>query len=339
MTLRAYLTGGRLWAVPAAAFGLVLIGLFGLVPYNIGWGDRPISILHALWNMWTNSGPDWEHCMLVPLIVAGLVYWKREEIGRAPVVPFPAAPALLLLVLGGYWIGSRIDLTAFSFLLLHFTLGVAILHFLGWPVLRAVLLPYLFLVFAWPFPFMESLVAFPLRLIMSQVSYVFLNGIGIDCIKIGTAIVSAPEHAYGIPQGAKFAVDIANPCSGIRSLFALMMISALGAIVLMPPGWRQLVVFACSVPMAVAGNFVRILMLTFGTLVLGPEIAIGSLEEPSVFHMASGFVVFAVAIGGLLAIGWLMLGGWATVVEVARTGHLPQKSRKDADAAVAGGRP
>jgi exosortase len=324
MTLGSYFATLRTWRWMAVSVLVFFVGLFGLVPYNIGWGDRPISVFHALWNMWTNSGPDWEHCGLVPLIIIGLLYWKREELGRVEVRPWGPSVGLLPAFVFLYWVGSRIDLTAFSFLLLHFSLGLAILHFLGWPVLRAVLLPFLFLGFAWPFPFLESMVAFPLRLIMSQVSYVFLNLIGIDCLKIGTAIVSAPDHAYGIAQGAKFAVDIANPCSGIRSLFALMMISALGAMVLLPVSWKQLVIFLTSIPMAVAGNFVRILMLTFGTLLFGSEVAIGTMENPSTYHMVSGFVVFAVAIGGQLLVGWLLTGGWRTLIVVAQTGRWPK---------------
>ena len=34
--------------------------------------------------------------------------------------------------------------------------------------------------------------------------------------------------------------------------------------------------------------------------------AIGSLEEPTTFHMLSGFLVFAVALGGMLGVGWLL---------------------------------
>jgi hypothetical protein len=39
---------------------------------------------------------------------------------------------------------------------------------------------------------------------------------------------------------------------------------------------------------------------------LGPEVAIGSIEEPTTFHMLSGFLVFAVALGGMLGVGWLL---------------------------------
>jgi exosortase/archaeosortase family protein len=70
--------------------------------------------------------------------------------------------------------------------------------------------------------------------------------------------------------------------------------------------WQKWVVFLSSIPLAVAGNFARIIMLTLGTITLGPEVAIGSIEEPTTFHMLSGFLVFAVALGGMLGVGWLL---------------------------------
>jgi hypothetical protein len=51
-------------------------------------------------------------------------------------------------------------------------------------------------------------------------------------------------------------------------------------------------------------------MLTLGTIALGPETAIGTLEEPTTFHMVSGFLVFGVALGGMLLIGWLLQRFW-----------------------------
>ena len=85
-----------------------------------------------------------------------------------------------------------------------------------------------------------------------------------------------------------------------------MMVSALYGFIAMDKSWQKWAVFLASVPLAVAGNFARIIMLTIGTIALGPETAIGTLEEPTTFHMLSGFLVFAVALGGMLGVGWLL---------------------------------
>jgi exosortase len=206
-------------------------------------------------------------------------------------------------------------------------LGALILWFFGWDFFKWIAFPYLFLFFAWPMPFLD-MVAFKLRVLMSAFSHGFLNLIGIEAIRVGTAIVSAPDFSYGIPQGAKFSLDVADPCSGIRSLFALTMVTALMAYFTQNKIWKQWVLFICAVPLAVAGNFVRILMLTFGTLLFGSEAAIGTLEHPSFYHMLSGYVVFIIALGGALVIGWLLNGGWKLVGMVLGLKVPPARSSR-----------
>lgn len=349
---------------PLSLLGLtgtaIIVVMYGFIPYGLGYGNTPDSVFGNLFRMWIYT-PEWEHCQLVPVIVLGLIYWKREEVlGREiafgkrdfiltaaaavafvigcfqkwPYLAMGALPVLMcqvflaggrfrgvfikgdkravvLLVLAMlfYWIGYKIDIVQMSFLSLHFTIGALVLWFFGWSFFRIIAFPYLFLAFAWPMPFLD-MIAFKLRVVMSAVSYGFLNLIGIEAIRVGTAIVSAPDFGAGIPQGARFSLDVADPCSGIRSLFALTMVTALLAYFSQDRLWKQWFLFACAVPLAVAGNFVRILMLTFGTILFGSETAIGSLEHPSTFHIISGFVVFVVALGGALGIAWILGGGW-----------------------------
>jgi exosortase len=171
--------------------------------------------------------------------------------------------------------------------------------------------PLLFLAFAWPMPFLDNVIAFPLRMVMSSAAVFFLDAIGIDVVRNGTGILSAPDPMLGIPAGQKFAVDVADPCSGIRSLFALMMVSALYAQFTLKTWWQKWALFACSAPLAILGNLARILMLTIGTIVFGAEFAIGknALTDPSWFHMAAGYLVFIVALGGMVGIGALLTNG------------------------------
>lgn len=350
------------------AVGLVIIvAMYGFVPYGLGYGSAPASVFQNLWWMW-QSTPEWEHCQLVPVIALGIIYWNSEEsAGRnisfqsADFIMFAVAAAgfviscfegwkvlsviaLILLTLHVflnnkrfsdfksenslraaallsvamlfYWVGYKIDIVQLSFLSLHFTLGALLYWFFGWRFMKWIAFPYLFLIFAWPMPFLDGL-AFKLRVVMSSFSYVFLNLIGIDAIRIGTSIVSAPDFTSGIPQGAKFSLDVADPCSGIRSLFALTMVTALYSYFTQKTLWKQLLLFACAVPLAVLGNFIRILMLTFGTILFGNEFSIGTLEHPSVYHMASGYVVFVVALGGMILVGWLLNDGWKFVAVLA----------------------
>jgi len=57
-----------------------------------------------------------------------------------------------------------------------------------------------------------------------------------------------------IKVGNAISVDIADPCSGIRSLFALMMVSVLYALFTLETWWKKWILFLCSVPLAIAGT-------------------------------------------------------------------------------------
>jgi exosortase len=290
--------------VAAAAFTASFLVLFAFFPYASGYGAVRTNIFEFMAYVWKN--PEWEHCWLVPFAVVGLVIYRRHALAALPVSGSNLGLPTLAGALFIYWVGYLADNIYLGYAALLAFTGACVLWFLGWRWLRALAFPIAFLFFMFPLPFMDNYLAFPLRILMSNLSVGFLNLVGLSCVQSGTAIVSSPDFAAGLAAGERFAVDVADPCSGIRSLFALMMVSALYAYLVMDRIWQKWIIFLASMPLAVAGNFARILMLTFGTITLGPETAIGSLEEPTFFHMASGFLVFGVALGGMLLIGWIL---------------------------------
>ena len=299
---RALTAPNVLLALAVSAFSFFV--LFGWFPYASGYGAMRVNMFHFMAYVWKT--PEWEHCWLVPLAVIGLVVYRRQSLAEIPVSGSWLGLAALIVSFFVYWVGYLADNVYLGYAALIGIVGSGVLWMLGWKWLKALSFPIAFLIFMFPLPFMDNFLAFPLRIFMSTVSVGFLNLIGLSCLQQGTAIVSAPDFAAGLAQGQRFAVDVADPCSGIRSLFALMMVSALYGYIVMDRPWKKWVIFLSSIPLAVAGNFARIIMLTLGTITLGPETAIGSLEEPTLFHQASGFLVFAVALGGMLGIGWLL---------------------------------
>jgi exosortase/archaeosortase family protein len=95
-----------------------------------------------------------------------------------------------------------------------------------------------------------------------------------------------------------------------------MMVSALYAHLTLRKGWQKWTLFLLSPALAVAGNFGRMMMLTFGTMFLGSAVAIGTEEHPTTFHMAAGFFVFVVALAGMAVIGWILQRGENTLKTV-----------------------
>jgi exosortase len=303
-------------ALIALAVGAaILTGLYGLFPYNFGYGLVPVPVFDNLWQMWfSDKLADWGHCFLVPLIVVFLIWWERRKLAATPIEHNTAAGLAAIIGAGlFYWLGYKIDFAVFGFLSVQVTIAALIIWFFGWRFMLAVFIPWAFLIFAWPMPFIQTS---GLRMFMTTMSVQLLNLLDLGAIQQGTAIISAPDYTLGLRAGERFLLDVAAACSGIRSLFSLMMMSALAGYLMLGKNWQRLVIFLCSIPLAIIGNIFRIIMLALGCQLWGQSFAIGTEEHPSVYHSAAGFMVFLVALGGLFTISWLINGGWQTVLVV-----------------------
>jgi len=305
----------------AGVASTALLTLLLTVPYSFGVGTTSYSIAEYLWVSWTTN-PDMQHGFLVLPAVAYLAYQKRKGLLELPRAG-TALPGLAALACGVllFWAGSQADVTTIGLVSLMLVVVGLVWFTLGWRALLVLSFPIGFFIFAIPLPGLDTMVAFPLRMLMSRISAFVLNLLGVPVILQGTGLLSAPDALMGLPAGKKFSVDVADPCSGIRSLFALMMVSALYAHFTLVGWWKKWILFLCSAPLAIAGNLVRILALTLGTVAFGAEFAIGknALTEPSWFHMGAGYLVFAVALGGMIGIGWLLNGGAVGIAARLRT--------------------
>lgn len=310
-----------------------LILLYGFIPYtysHLPAGSQLVSVMHALSIMWNNF-PDFQHGMLVPFFAGIVIYARRQQLAQIPIAGWAPAVVLVVFSLMLFWAGRRVDNQYVGFLSLQALLGSLVLWLLGWKWLVALAFPLAFLVFTWPMPFLDQYITFPLRMVMSTISVDVLNLFGVATIQNGTGILSAPNPDMQYPAGYLFQVDVANPCSGIRSLFALLMIAALYGYFTLRSPWKRLVLFLSAIPLAVLGNLMRIVALTLGNVTVGAQIAIGTEENPSLFHQLAGYAVFLVAMAGMLLVSALLnssprtwIGTWGRIRrEVAMTRKSP----------------
>jgi len=295
-----------LWGLPA-----VLVLLFLLWPYQQWDFGKRESILVG-WARWVSSKGDWQFCLLVPGLVGWLVWLRRDELRQLPWNGTWLGLLPLALGLFFFWIGYKADTGYPGFLAVQLVLAGLILLVAGMAWMRTLFFAWLFLLFTWPMQPLEDSVSAPLRPRTAAMAAAVLNAVGVPAVNEGSALQSAPDAAHGVQVGDAFSLDINAACSGINSLFALMMISALlGYVALKQPRWR-LVLFVCSVPLAVAGNIVRLLLLVAGTLQMGSDLAVGrhleDHQEMSFYHTLAGFAVFGVALAGMFALCWLFEG-------------------------------
>jgi exosortase len=241
------------------------------------------SVLVGLVRDWIHD-PNYSHGFLIP-VVSTFLLWK----GRAARRALPRAPsnwglvgillALGLLVLGSA--GAEVFTQRVSFVLLVASL---VCFLLGWGWLRAVAFPICLLLLAIPLPYLiyYSLTG-PMQSFAAKCAVAGLKLIGVPAIGAGNVI-----HLQGT------SLEVAEACSGIRSLYAFLALGALLAYSMTIPVWGRILVFLMTIPLSVAANAFRVWASGVGAALIGPQATRG------IVHELFGLIVFATALGVLL---------------------------------------
>jgi len=241
---------------------------------------------------WFNPDSETQHGPII-LALAGWVFWRnlKQAEGDGRRQDSSLVPAIIAMVggLGIHLLGYAVQQTRISiFALLIFSWGVVRLAGgVKWG--RAAAFPLALLLFAVPMGALDA-VGFHLRVVVIATTEVLVNAIGIEVVRNGTQLFS-PDGGYQY--------DVAAACSGVRSLMALLALSALvGYLGLRSNRWR-LGVFLLAFPLTVVGNVVRISGIVLAGEWLGQEAG-------EFLHDWAGFVVFLVVLGGVqVAVNWL----------------------------------
>lgn len=239
------------------------------------------SIFIWMLHKWNYSQGAFTHCYLVPFISIGIIFWRRRSLQQAPRATSPRALPVIVFALLLHLLGIKTQLprlSLFSLILLSWSIPW---YLCGRETARLLLFPCAYLLFCIPLNFLESL-TFPLRLISARAAVFLLNGIGIESIRRGTAILSAR------PGG--FQLDVADPCSGLRYFLALTALTALYAYLTQKGILKKWILFIAAIPIAILANIVRILVIGIFARFSGQEAATG------VYHDYSGYIVFISAV-------------------------------------------
>jgi exosortase len=249
----------------------------------------PVSLMGWLWAYWSR-GADYAHGYVVPVISAGLFVWKwKRTLHAIPLQTAAAGLAVIVTAMVVYWTGVKAAnprIIAGSLPMLLFGL---VLYFGGWRWAKELWFACAFLLFMIPLNFLEPVLSFPLRMFVAKVSVALLNALGLEVFQDGTAIHSK--------FGGFAPLDVADPCSGIRSLVALMALTSLYGYVTMDKAWKKWVLFLSSIPLAVLGNLARITTVALVAQGFGQRLAM------TIYHDYSGYIVFSLAILCMIALG------------------------------------
>jgi len=253
---------------------------------TLGYINSP-SLFSWMYDIFTSAESDEQYALLIPFVVFGLYWWKRETLTAKPLgLWWPGILMMagaLLLHLAGY----LIQITQIS--TLAFLLGIYGLTGLVWGKnwLKASIFPFFLLAFCIPPGQSIDAFTFRLRLLVATiVSGIAHLGLSPDLVREGTQLSDA-QHT--------FAYDVAPACSGIHSLVALLALTIIYGFVSFKEPWKRTVLVVSAIPLAVLGNVTR-LCATIIVAELGGQSA-GKAVETKL-----GFVTFAVAIGCMFLI-------------------------------------
>jgi len=233
--------------------------------------------------MFNKPDEDMSHGWVVPFVSAYALWRLRKQLAQCAGAPsgrglFWVVVSLVLAWIGGR--GGQLRIEQLSFIGLVWSIPYA---FWGKGVGRLMLFPAGYLLFTIPLTNAMDFFTIYLRLFSSGTATAILNGFGMAIERSGTALFSR------IP-GREFNVDVADPCSGIRSLFAMMALTVAYGHYTLKTRTQKCFLFACSIPIAVIGNMFRIFSICLIASLFGQKIAMGY------YHDYSGYFIFVVAV-------------------------------------------
>ena len=298
-------TAARAWptlsaqSIAGLIAGASLLYLVIGIPYAAGYGEFRMTLYRWLRFAWADA--TWQHGVLALPTVGFLVWRQRKALSLIKPAPSYLGLALAMFSLFVYWVGYRGNFYYLGYASIHLLTAAMVLWLYGWGHMKRLAFAWCMLGFAWPYLFLEDTLAFQLRFLMVGMTVKLLNLVGVHTLQEGTALLSAATSGHA--QGELFNLHVDGPCSGMRSLFALMGVSAMFGYFRQRTWWRRGTIFVFSLPLAVLSNMARILILVFGSMMFGQTFAVGKGDQfTSTFHILAGIAVYLVALLGLMGI-------------------------------------
>ena len=265
----------------------------------------------AMFDIWMRS-ETFTHCIVVPPIVAWLIWRKRGEL--APLQPRPM-PLMLLPMTGLaflWWLGHIVNVAAATHMALVAMLVAVVPLVLGWQTTRTLAFPLAFMFFAVPIG------EFLTPTLMHWTAEALVAGLRLT----GIPVYQEGQHLV-IPSGRWAVVEA---CSGVRYLMATFMVGSLFAYLNYSSTRKRLIFVAVSLVLPILANWVRAYVIVMLGHLSNNQIATG------VDHLVYGWVFFGVVILALFFIG----ARWAEPDGLdADAAAADQASRERADTGVA----
>lgn len=233
---------------------------------------------------------NYSHGFIVPFVAGYFLYRQRDELRNMDIGPSMLGLPIIILALLQLviaWLGTEYFTMRSSLVVL--IAGIVIALF-GLGIFRCVRLSIFYLLFMVPLPYIiYDQIAFPLKLFVTKLSVNALKAVGIAVVREGN-IIMFPTTT----------LEVADACSGIRSLVSLLALTVAYAFFIELSSLKRWCVILAAIPIAVACNAFRVIGTGILAQYWGPKAAEGF------FHEFAGLAVFALAIILIAALSGLL---------------------------------
>ncbi|BCU76934.1 exosortase/archaeosortase family protein [Luteolibacter sp. LG18] len=231
------------WVALALVLGFFYIGLRHFGPQR---GEFALETWARAWN----KESDFEHGWIFPFLLPGLLFWRRKEIlaARGHGENLGLVPALfgaLLFLLSYRTIQWRVAIIGLPFLLTG-----SVWYLWGRRAAWLLAFPFALIWLAIPVGFLQQATG-GLQLIATKLAHLGSSLCGVETIVKGNTLILADGKGFDVDEG----------CSGIRSLWALMLIAAAWTYVARFPLWKKALLFLSAFPIAILGNALRLVSI------------------------------------------------------------------------------
>ena len=262
--------------VPAAVPLLAAAAAFALL------FARPAASLAREW--WVN--PEAGH----GLLLAPLAIWFAYKSGvRADATPNRGLglAMLVLAVLARYVSDLAAELFIMRSSMVLAAMALTVWYF-GFRQLRAWWLPFTLFILSIPLPeLVISAIALPLQFTASKIGASLLASRDIPVLLAGN-VIRIPNHE----------LFVAEACSGLRSLTALLSLSVLLGAITLNSVISRIALVAIAIPVAIVLNWIRVFLTGFLVLIVDPKLGEGFM------HITEGWMIFVVAFAILGLVAW-----------------------------------
>ncbi len=236
------------------------------------------------------ANSDNSHGFIVPFVAAYFAWDRRNQLNLAAIRSSYWGCVALFLTLGIYVLSYAGGLVFPTRIAMVISLYGLIWCMLGSEIALLMAFPILFLLFMIPVPYsFISLISGPLQLFATTISANLIETCSIPVFQEGNMLYFVNTQ-----------LEVAEACSGIRSIMALSMLAVAFAS-MSNAGWKsKMAMILLAIPIAMVANIIRVTGTGILAHFFGDKVARGFLHE------FSGIVIFI--------LGFVVLFGIYTLI-------------------------